>query len=404
MKMASFLLGWEYGGGLGHAARFKALAQKLRERGHRVTLMLRDLVLTDSLLKDTGLPRLQAPLWQHRTVGAPEIQASIAEILLATGYLRSDTLAGQVQGWRTALTLTQADVLVADYAPTAVLAARIVHVPSAVVGIGFYMPPEQAPMPAFRDWEPLQPGRIAHAEDTALAAANGVLRAAGEPPLQQLSQLLHGDASLLCTWPELDHYGRDSLPPGRQFHGVELLPHSGRPPEWPEGSGPEVFAYLKSAHPDHAAVLQALVAAGCRVVCYLPELASGKPVPVASPRIRYASEPVDLHSACARSALVVCHGGMATLAQALLAGKPLLLLPMQAEQFLASRRVARSGAGINLAEHRRPVDLLPLVRQLLDAGPARDAAARFAVKYQGFDRDQQLNGLVDRFEALAAQA
>lgn len=398
--MASFLLAWEYGGGLGHAARYKPLALALQARGHRVTLVLRDLVLTDSLLRDTGLPRLQAPLWQHRTMGLPTTQASIAEILLGTGYLRSETLAGQVHGWRTALALTQADALVADYAPTAVLAARIERVPSAVVGIGFYMPPEQSPMPAFRDWEPLAPGRIEHAERTAQAAADGVLQAAGAPPLTQLSQLLHGDDSLLCTWPELDHYGRDVLPPGRQFHGVEFLPHSGTPPEWPPGDGPEVFAYLKSAHPDHAAVLQALVDAGCRVACYLPELGGGKAPPVVSPRIRYSAQPVDLQTACARSALVVSHAGIATLAQALLAGKPVLLLPMQAEQFLLSRRVARLGAGINLAEHRRPVDLLPLVRQLLTPGPARVAAAAFAAKYRGFDRERQLTGLVDRFEAL----
>ena len=69
---------------------------------------------------------------------------------------------------------------------------------------------------------------------------------------------------------------RRVLPPGRQFHGVEFLPHSGTPPEWPPGDGPVVFAYLKSAHPDHAAVLQALVDAGCRVACYLPELGGGK--------------------------------------------------------------------------------------------------------------------------------
>jgi hypothetical protein len=402
--MASFLLAWEYGGGLGHAARFKPLAAMLRARGHRVTLVLRDLVLTDSLLRDTDLPRLQAPLWQHRTMGLPDTQASIAEILLASGYLRSDTLSGQVQGWRTALALTQADVLVADYAPTAVLAARIEGVPSAVVGIGFYMPPERSPMPAFRDWEPLAPGRIEHAERTALAAANGVLQAAGAQPLAQLSQLLHGDDSLLCTWPELDHYGRDTLPPGRQFHGVDFLPQSGTAPQWPEGSGPEVFAYLKSAHPDHVAVLQALVDAGCRVLCYMPELAGGKAVPVASARIRYSAQPVDLGTACARSALVVCHAGIATLTQALLAGKPVLLLPMQAEQFLLSRRVGRIGAGINVAEHRRPVDLLPLVRQLLAPGAACTAAAAFADRYRNFDRAVQLGGLVDRFEALLDRA
>ena len=117
--MASFLLGWEYGGGLGHAARLLPLAQGLLAQGHRVTLMLRDLALTDGLLRDSGLERLQTPLWLHKTQGVPDPQASIAEILLATGYLRANDLAGPVQGWRGARRRTRGAGVVWGYAPTA---------------------------------------------------------------------------------------------------------------------------------------------------------------------------------------------------------------------------------------------------------------------------------------------
>jgi len=46
---------------------------------------------------------------------------------------------------------------------------------------------------------------------------------------------------------------------------------------------------------------------------------------------------------------VVCHASHQMTAQALLAGKPVLLLPTQLEQFLIMRRLVRFGAGLGIA-------------------------------------------------------
>jgi UDP:flavonoid glycosyltransferase YjiC (YdhE family) len=85
--------------------------------------------------------------------------------------------------------------------------------------------------------------------------------------------------------------------------------------------------------------------------------------------------------------------------QALLAGTPVLLLPMQTEQFLISRRVGRTGAGVNAGELRRPLAWRPLLRQLLDDPRFRAAAAAFAQRYAGFTQAQQVSELADAFEA-----
>ena len=206
--MANFLLGWELGGGLGHAGRLKPLAAGLQARGHGVTMWLRDLVQTERLLADLPVPRLQAPVWLHRTVGVPEPQVSLAEILLGFGYLQPHTLQPLVQGWLAALRLSRADAMLVDYAPTALVAARIAGVPAASVGMGFWLPPAQVPIPAFRDWQPIAPGRVARAEQQVLASINGVLRHYGTAPLPALWQLFGGDLPLLCSWPEIDHYPR----------------------------------------------------------------------------------------------------------------------------------------------------------------------------------------------------
>ena len=121
---------------------------------------------------------------------------------------------------------------------------------------------------------------------------------------------------------------------------------------------------------------------------------------MSSPKLHYASGPVDLAQAFAQADLCVCHAGQATLVQALLAGVPLLLLPMQAEQFLMARQVERFGAGINAALLRRPTNFKAVLAPLLADGPQRRAAQDFARRHQGFSHAAQVQDLLDRLQTL----
>jgi hypothetical protein len=410
MTAATFVFAWEFGGGLGHASRIKPLAQELLRRGHRVRLILRDLAGVAEVLNDLQVPKLQAPVFQLQTMGLLQPQVSLAEILLANGYLQAGHLAAQIDGWLSAFECCGATAVIGDYAPSAVLAARIAGLPSATVGIGFYMPPEIKPIPTFRDWEPIPPARIAHAEAQVLTSVNSVLARHGCAPIDALWPLYSGDRPLLCTWPEFDHYSRqnraDNPKTDQIWWGPTFLPSTGRGsadtnPDWPAGNGPRVFAYLKDGHPDHALWLQALVDKGCRVLCYLPEVATGKPPPVRSAAIHYAMRPLNIGALMPSCDLMVCHAGEATLTQGLLAGVPLLLLPMQPEQFLMARGVARStGAAINAAEHPRPTPMKALLHQLLDTPLMRDKARAFAARYASFSHADQTRQLADQFEAM----
>ncbi|QGZ37876.1 UDP:flavonoid glycosyltransferase YjiC (YdhE family) [Pseudoduganella flava] len=394
--MAHIHLAWELGGGLGHAGRLKMLARVLLARGHRVSLTLRDLGFTQRVLADLPVPRFQAPVWLHRTEGMPPNQASLAEILIAAGYLEVPGLAGLVEGWRGLFGQARPDLVVADYAPTALLAARSLGVPTSSVGIGFCSPPPDRPLPCLRDWEGVAPHRLARAEAHLLNVANAVLEMHRAPELPNAARLLLGDAPLLCTWPELDHYGRG--PGDGAWLGPVCMPLGGSAPAWPPGDGPRVFAYLKHDHGSHAAVLQALVDEGCRVLCYLPEVAAGRPAPVLSSHIVYSAHPVAPEVALHGAALCVCHAGEATLVQSLLAGVPVLMLPMQLEQFLLARRVDSWGGGINGARVKAGGDWRALVRALLDDGKFRAAAAAFAHRRGARSVLERTEGVVDAFE------
>ena len=404
--MPRFLLCWEFGGGLGHAGRFKALAAELLQRGHQVDVMLRDVVHTHALLKDVGVRTLQSPLWTHQTVGMPNPTVSLAEILMGNGYLQADALDGLVSGWLGAMELTRPDVVVADYAPTATIAARILGIPVATVGNGFCLPPDAAPIPPFRTWEPIQAGRVEHYDQLVLGSVNSVLAAHSAPPFDQLAEVLRGDLPLLCTWPELDPYRRGALPSGEDYLGPTFLPSGAAAAgavTWPATSAPKVFAYLRSAHPDHAALLQALAESGCHTLCYLPEVAAGKAAPVESPRIHYAAGPVPLGQALPGCQLVICHAGDATIAQALLAGIPLLLLPLQAEQYLTACRVEEAGCGFNAASRPRPTPFKVMLDELLNKPEHQRHAEALAQRYQGFTHEAQTCRLVDAFESLSGR-
>lgn len=393
--MTHIHLCWELGGGLGHAGRLKMLAQALLARGHRVTVSLRDLMATQALLSDLDVPKLQAPVWLHDAVGLPK-PASLAEILFNCGYLEPAALRGMVAGWRALFALLQPDLVVGDYAPTALLAARSMGLPSAAVGNGFYIPPPGQPLPA---WQQAPAGLLAASEARMLATANALLTEAGAPPYAHAADVFLGDLPLLCTWPELDHC-EPAARGAAQWLGPCFVAQGGIAPEWPEGGGRKVFAYLKASHPAREAALKALVEEGCRVLAYLPEVAAGAPPPLVNEGVLYAEAPVALPLALAQADLCVCHAGEATLAQSLLAGVPLLMLPSHTEQFLMARRVAMSGAGYNAALLTPASDWRTAVRPLLREDRYRAAAQDFARRHQGFSQQRMNQGLAAQLERL----
>jgi UDP:flavonoid glycosyltransferase YjiC (YdhE family) len=106
----------------------------------------------------------------------------------------------------------------------------------------------------------------------------------------------------------------------------------------------------------------------------------------------------------AKCDLVVCHGSHQMTAQALLAGKPVLLLPTQLEQFLIMRRVVRFGAGLGVAQGTQNPDFAAAFAELSRNAVYVRKAVEFAARYQSHDRGAALATIVKRCEAALAQA
>ncbi|HEX5634945.1 MAG TPA: hypothetical protein VFX50_16995 [Gemmatimonadales bacterium] len=204
--MARVAFAWELGGEYGHVVSCTGLAGSLHRRGHSVALMFRELAQLALLPETTAYDVFQAPRVEREGLGSLR-PVSYAEILLGCGYADPAVLTRLLEGWRSHFSKWKPDLVVADFAPTALLAARTLGIPRVSYGNGFFNPPRKSPLPPFRVDEPVDPARVARADAAALASVNAALAAMGCPPLERLAQQFETDEDFLCTFPELDHYG-----------------------------------------------------------------------------------------------------------------------------------------------------------------------------------------------------
>jgi UDP:flavonoid glycosyltransferase YjiC (YdhE family) len=378
--MADIFLAWELGGGMGHVVPLSQLTQSLVRHGHRVHLALRDLSGAASALgplHDSPQVRLwQAPIWLPQLHGAPQ-PVSYPELLFHAGYLDAARLMPLVQAWRQVLEAAAPALLVADHAPTALLASRGMPMRRAQLGTGFFLPPRVSPMPSFREWERVDPARLASSDARALATCNAVLASRGQPPLHSLHDLFDTDETFALTWPELDHYSPGSQ--GRadvRYWGTLPGRDAGATPHWPAGEGPRVLVYLKADYAGIDAVLDTLSRGPWRCLAYVPGLTTTQRQRLAgSGRLHFSTTPVSMTLALADADAVLCNAGSGTVCTALQAGVPVLMLPMHAEQMLFARRVVAAGAGGYLADADAGTRLAATLDRLL-ADPAFRTRAR----------------------------
>ena len=90
--MATILLAWELGGGLGHFMNLRPVAEGLARRGHRVVAVLRDLTSARRFLPNPGISFLQAP-FKHQHLRDLEPTCTFAQILYICGFGNGEELA-----------------------------------------------------------------------------------------------------------------------------------------------------------------------------------------------------------------------------------------------------------------------------------------------------------------------
>ncbi|GAB3269724.1 hypothetical protein [Parahaliea aestuarii] len=337
--MANILLIWELGGASGHLANLSPWLREGARRGHRITLAAPARERARQWFADLDIDIVDAP--RSAPPGRPPDgrQMSFTQIMLHS-LGDAARVTPLVERWQSLFETVQPDTVIYEFAPTALIASLGGQWQKWIVGNGYTLPRADLPyfglFPRIRN-TPDNAAILAAAEARLAALVNAAQPLAIAHPAELFTQ---ADQQLLMTLPEIDPFGTRPHPP---YLGISAAAGSGAAPQWPDGAGFRVFAYLQP-FPGLQLLLQRLGSEGARVLVYSPELPPA--LRPAVPGVVFSDTPVDLDQAFSEAELAITMGNHTTTAQAWLAGVPLLVIPRGLEQFYTVRRMVDAGRAV----------------------------------------------------------
>jgi UDP:flavonoid glycosyltransferase YjiC (YdhE family) len=389
--MATVLLTWELGLGIGHLMNLRPIACELLGRGHRVFAALRDLSRAREVFGETSVTLLQAPYAVPKGKIAVEKPQGWVHLLANNGFSSERVLEILIQKWTAIFDRLNPDLVIADHSPTVLLALRGTHIPHVNIGLGFFCPPDIFPLPF---WSPLGElerirDQVSEDENLLLVKANRILAAHRRPLLDRFGQLFNEiQGVFLATYREFDHFG----PRGYVRYWGHWPFGIGETPTWPTGSGPKIYSYLNPS-PELEPLLKALSSMGYPTLVLSAGIDSSIRARYAGPSLHFVNRPLDLRAVGAQCDVAITNAGHGTVATLLLAGKPCLLVALSMEQLLFARTVEHLGAGRIASDDPRVLELQ--IMEVIHVCAYAERAKRFAKSYARFRPGEQVSELVD---------
>lgn len=394
----NFLHAWELGANLGHVGIFAPVAKRLLAEGHQVTLASRETGTVTAITRELPVRLMQAPYLAEMPSTPP---VSYPDILLRFGLGNPKILQGHVEAWRAIFELTDTDLVVADHAPTALIAARTAKIPVMLFNSGFFVPPREAPLPALRPWNPIPRQTLVDIELQLLNSVNQCLVHFGAEPIRAAWELFDVAESTLLGFPEFDHYDRQGK---ISYWGYVGNADMGEAPTWPGLPGKKIFAYLRANAKHFTEAVNALINARQPTLLYCPDAPPQLQQNLRSyPHILHVTQPINLIPAAREADLLVTYAAFSTTAGFIHAGKPCLLLPGHLEQFLFARRVEECGFGLVIHPDGGGQDVDAKLHQLLNQSIFRQNCQTFSQRYTNFPQATVLDNILRRMLEMASQ-
>jgi len=393
--VAKILITWELGGGSGHLVPVRPVIAGLIKRGHRVVAALRDVPRAGAVLADCPVRLLQAPFKFGHSQNEIIPPLTFAQILHNVGFGDELELVSLSQAWRGLFELTAPDLMICDHSPTALLASRGLPMRRIVMGSGFLCPPDETPLPNLRYWLKADLEQLAHDEAAVLERMNKVLWRLGQTSIERLTQIYRDvEATLLTTFEELDHFPWRK---GATYWGAWTIA-SGKRPEWPRAKGGRIYAYLKDC-PALPRILEWLANSGHSTLAYVDGMDWKTLERFSGSSIRFERERLDMQLVGKECDLAILHGTHGTTASVLVAGRPVMQLPIFLEQGLLAHAVCRLGAGAQAPANNEEAALGQLQKVISSTAYAA-AAQKFATKYAGYEPAEASQKLLDEIERV----
>ena len=370
---------WELGANMGHIDRMLVSARELRTRGHTVAFALRDLSRAHARVALEGFPMLQSPIWLPPLTKPPH-QGNYSAVLAAAGWMNAPGLAALLVAWQELYALWQPDIVIADHAPTSILAARGTGLRHWCIGNSFEVPPRGAVFPPLFPEQPGSAAACAGWDDQLLGPVNDALKRTGQPRLVRLTDLFAKAGRAVLSLPELTHYRHPS--DDVAFPGPVFVDDIGAAPQWPDATGPRAFIYLAPTDAEFGNVLTALRDQQIVALVHAKGIGVEAMRKFGAPTTRFEPEPVRMDDALRDAQLVVSHASLGTVSAAALAGKVQLVLPRHAEQAMVARRVAEAGIGLVAPSGGSAQSVQARLKRLLTEPAFATQAAALAARHQ----------------------
>ena len=393
--MARFLFTtWEGGG---HVQPLMLVAREAQDAGHQVLVLSDACNSADAMALElpfrawtsapsqTGKAREDDRLKDHEADNPLEVIHRLLDRVMAgpaLDYAR-DTLEA-IDAFSPNAVVSQELLLGAMAAaearglPLAVLSANIWSLPTLAGA-----PPFGAGMPpATSDEERAMHAIVSQMSrgffQAGLPALNTARAALGLAPLDDLfAQLDHAARILMATSPAFD-FAPDPLPAAFAYVGAYLADPAWVEPFTPQaGDAPLVLVSFSSLYQAQESALRSVISA----LGQLPVRGVVTTGPTLSPEEFVAPDNVMVVRAAPHGALLdsaalfVTHAGHGSTLRPLLAGVPLLCLPMGRDQNDNAARVVARGAGLRLAPDATVETIRAAIENLLNSPPYREAAA-----------------------------
>ncbi len=393
--MAKILYTWELGTGYGHIAHLFPIALEMSRRGIDAFFVVKDLARAGDTICKHGYPVVQAPVWLAKPVGMPPA-VTFPDILFRAGYFSSSGLTALLKAWQSIFSLIKPDLLVADHSPTALLAARGTPIPKIVVGNSFTIPPAETPLP------PLTSGigndELVSREELAVARINQSLDNLKKPPIYNLQEIFKAKETFIFTIPELDHFG--NLRQRCEYLGPATMSQSGIKPKWPQRHKKKIFVYLYPAFKGFKNVIKALGKLNVCAIVHAPGISKLDKIRLQTDTLFIYEEIIEINTVLKESDAAICHSGAGTGAAFLLAGRPVLLLPVQLEQMAIAQKIAGLGAGLMLMPDANKSDYKSAIKNILENKIYTTNAKRLAQKYKRLSHVRGIEKIANLCESL----
>ena len=384
--MSRILFAWEMGGNLGHIARDLPLAIACREAGHEVLFAAKDLAVCVDAAREFDIHFVQAPVMRLApTTASASAAINYADMLWKTGFSDTGALNAVLLGWQGLFRAFKPDVVVYDFAPRALLAARLAGIPVLLLGNGFETPPRISPLPSFRPWQPVSESEMLAAEARVVGRINSLLTADNKPRIDALWQLYAESPLLIAYAPEFDHFGPR---PDAVYVGVTTrLPKRVVDVAW-KTNGQRILVYLRAELDGVENLLASIHELGADSICFVPDISSEWQTRFAS--LRFFDSPVNIDKLLPHADLVITHGS-STVAQAVSAGVPVLVVPDVVEQYLAGLNAEVRNFGLVLRRNRSANTCARMISALLHKPIFRESTRLFALNSVKHESGRSIN-------------